>query len=455
MVRDGTQMPAPFLDISAEVATDGERGLLSITFPPDYESSGLMYVYMVARAPVGELQVREFQRSADPDLAVPGPGRIVWRQAHAQASNHNGGQVEFGPDGLLWLAPGDGGGSNDQFGHAQDLGSQLGKLLRIDPRPGDAGGYSIPPDNPYGTSVWAAGLRNPFRFSFDRGSGDLVIGDVGQSAREEIDWVGRADGLGRGGNFGWACREGTVAGPKAPCTPVSSPVFEPVFDYSQGSPRAVTGGYVVRDPGLPSLVGRYVFADTYAGDVRPLDLAQGRASDGSAGLPMRRLLVSFAEDACGHVYVVSLSGTVERMTDPQGPSGTCTLKPDPRPAVGLNAVTPPPVAVAADRTAPVLTLGGARRQRLGRSRTIRLTASCSEACALKSAARIAGVRLRTAARLPAGRTVVVRLRLSRAQAARVRRSLRRHRSLLVRVNARATDAAGNGRSVTRRVRVRR
>ena len=208
---DGSAQATPFLDIRAAVATDGERGLLSMTFAPDYASSGLFYLYLAANDPIspGELQVREYRRSAtDPDRADPA-GRIVWRQAHDQASNHNGGRIEFGPDGRLWFATGDGGGAGDQFGHAQDLTSQLGKLLRIDPRPGNAGSYGIPPDNPYAgrtdvsPSIWAAGLRNPFRFSFDRGSGDLVLGEVGEGAREEIYYVRRADGLGRAGNFGW------------------------------------------------------------------------------------------------------------------------------------------------------------------------------------------------------------------------------------------------------------
>ncbi len=457
VVRDGATLPDPFLDVSADVATDGERGMLSIAFPPDYATTGLLYVYMVAKSPVGELQVREFHRSdANADLADPGPGRIVWHQAHNEGgkSNHNGGQIEFGPDGLLWLAPGDGGGSDDQFGHAQDLGSQLGKVLRIDPRPGDGGGYTTPPDNPYGSTVWARGLRNPFRFSFDRGSGDLLIGDVGQGAREEIDWARRADGLGRGANFGWSCREGAIAGPHPERCPAGTALLEPIFDYSQVSPRAVTGGYVVRDPGLPSLVGRYVYADTYAGDVRSLAPGDARASESSAGLAHRDLLVSFGEDACGHLYVVSLNGTVDRVQD--GAVGACVLKPDPDPAptpapAGTESAAPP-----ADGTAPALVLTASRRQRFGRLLTVRLSALCSEACSLRVGARVAGGSLRSNSRaLAAGRSTALRLRPSRAGARRIGRSLRRHRSLLVRLSARATDAAGNARSVTRRVRVRR
>src|SRR6476469_7116893 len=167
---------------------------------------------MVANNPVGEIQVREYRRStASAELADPASGRIVFRATHNEAGNHNGGQIECGPDGYLSFATGDGGGSNDQFNHAHDLNSPLGKLLRIDPRPGNAGSYTIPAGNPFGTAVWAYGLRNPFRFSFDRGTGDLLIGDVGQGAREEVDRSPRASGLGRGGDYGWACREGPVA----------------------------------------------------------------------------------------------------------------------------------------------------------------------------------------------------------------------------------------------------
>src|SRR4051794_35330595 len=305
LIRDGSVRPAPFLDISSEVrSSDNERGLLSIAFAPDYATSGRFYVYMTAANPVGELQVREYHRSAaDPDRADPA-GRIVWSQAHDEAANHNGGTLDFGPDGYLWFATGDGGGGNNQFGHARDLGSQLGKVLRIDPRASGSLAYTVPPDNPFGTAVWASALRNPFRFSFDhRGSNDLFIGDVGQDTAEEIDWVRAAEGLGRGADFGWACREGFGAGPTA-CDPGPTYV-PPILDYSQGSPRAVAGGVVVHDPGLPTLVNRYVYADTYTGDVRSLVPARPRATgDRSAGLPSRSPLVAFGQDYCGHLYVV-------------------------------------------------------------------------------------------------------------------------------------------------------
>src|SRR3954454_1066293 len=328
VIVNGTVKSAPFADLTGQVGLDGERGLLSIAFPPDYQTSGLAYVYLAA--PDGELQIRELRRSAgNPDVS-DGTQRIVWRQAHDEAANHNGGTLAFGPDGMLWFATGDGGGGDDVFGHAQDLGSQLGKVLRIDPRTATA--YRVPAGNPYGNAIWAAGLRNPFRFSFDRASGDLFIGDVSQSTREEIDWVRFADGLGRAGNYGWACFEGFGPGPKS-CNPPN--YIPPIHDYAQGSPRAVTGGVLVRDPGVPTLTGRYIYADSFNPDIRSLVPGRPATGDTSTGLS-RANVVAFAEDACGHVYVVSIDpGSVERIQD--GAPGACVPAPDPRPLPGADA----------------------------------------------------------------------------------------------------------------------
>jgi glucose/arabinose dehydrogenase len=454
VVRDGTVLPTPFLDIRGLVATDGERGLLSMTFAADYETTGLFYVYAVANNPLGELQVREYRRSAtDPDRADP-TGRVVWRQSHDQAANNNGGQVEVGPDGLLWLATGDGGGSNDQFGHAQDLGSQLGKLLRIDPRPGGAGSYTVPPDNPYAgrldvaNAIWAAGLRNPFRFSFDRGSGDLVIGDVGQSAREEVDYERVADRLGRGGNFGWPCFEGSVGGP-GNCA--VNGYLAPVFEYSQSGSRSITGGYVVRDPGLPTLLGRYVYADYFNGSVRSNFLSTPHAADDRAsGLPARPNLASFGEDACGHLYVVSLNGTVDRVQD--GAVGACVLKPTP-PSL-IPPPGPPPVI---DTTAPQLQVTAARRQSARGVLAVRVAVTCDEPCLLAASAKVRGITsLRQIQNeLPARRRILVRMRPTKQGTKRIKRSLKRRGSLSVTITLRATDAAGNQARATRSVRLRR
>ena len=329
VVRDGTALATPVLTIP-DVSTAGERGLLSIAFAPDYATSGLFYVYL-AREPDGRLEVREYRRSAaNPDVADPA-GRTVWFADHPGESNHNGGTIAFGRDGYLWLATGDGGGQNDVHDNAQNPARPLGKLLRIDPHPGNAGAHTIPAGSPFGNAVWSVGLRNPFRFSFDRITGDVVIGDVGGAAREEIDFA-RFPGLGSGANYGWPCREGLVAGPRS-CPGQS--FTDPVAEYSTGSPRAVTGGVVVRDPGLPTLVGRYLYADYYDGVVRSLALGLPRATDDRpAGLATVPNLGAFGEDACGHVYVVSNNGTVSRVQD--GALGPCV-----RGFAGTTAAPPP------------------------------------------------------------------------------------------------------------------
>jgi hypothetical protein len=455
VIRGGQTLATPFLDLKADVENDNERGMLSIAFPPDYATSGLFYVYLVAHNPLGELQIREYRRSSsDPDRAEPA-GRIVWRQAHNEAGNHNGGTIQFGPDGMLWFATGDGGGSNDQFGHARDLDSQLGKLLRIDPRPSGTGTYTVPAGNPFGTAVWAYGLRNPFRFSFDlRGAGDLFIGDVGQTAREEIDRVRRSAGLGRGADFGWPCREGLADGPGA-CDP-ASPYAPPIFDYSQGSPRAVAGGVVVHDPGLPSLLGRYLYADTYEGIVRSLIPGFPAARDAKpvAGLEQRSAIVAFGEDACGHVYVVSLAGRVDRIQE--GAVGACvpqpgTAGPPGAPGPGPGSAGPP------DRTKPQITIRIARKGRVGRRATPRILLVASEACRVTIRARLAGARFkRVRTPLRAGRRTIVRLRpRSRKAVQSIHRSLRRHKRVKLSVAVTAVDAAGNTSRASRKLKVRR
>jgi glucose/arabinose dehydrogenase len=452
VVVNGTVRSTPFANLTGQVGLDGERGLLSIAFPPDYQSSGLAYVYLTA--PDGELQIRELRRSAsNPDVS-DGSQRIAWRQTHDEASNHNGGTLTFGPDGMLWFATGDGGGGNDVFGHAQDLGSQLGKVLRIDPRTGT--GYRVPAGNPYGNAIWAAGLRNPFRFSFDRGTGDLFIGDVGQGAREEIDWVRFADGLGRAGNYGWACFEGFAPGPKD-CDPGPG-YIPPIHDYSLDTPRAVTGGVLVRDPGLPTLSGRYIYADSFRPDIRSLVPGRPATGDASTGLS-RNDVVAFAEDACGHVFVVSIDGSVERIQD--GAPGACVLTPDPRPLPGTTGPgggTPPPAAPApvADTAKPRLRAGVKGRKTLATRRRLRVAVTANEPAAVRITGRLRGVaRFRTVRRqLPAARRVVLNVRVTKKTARKLRRTLRRKR-VIAALTIRARDAAGNERRVTRRVKIAR
>jgi len=238
VVVDGARAATPFLDVTSSVNADGERGLLSIAFPHDYAASGLFYVFYTAND--GDLVVLEGRRSAtDPNQSDPAHRRILFTVEHSSATNHNGGQVAFGPDGALYVSTGDGASDPAQ---AQNGSSRLGKILRVDPR--------VSPD----PAVWALGLRNPWRFSFDRLTGDMFIGDVGNSTQEEVDFA-PAGAANR--NYGWPTCEGTIP---TPC-PVAGSVAPILALPRSAGYRSVVGGVVVRDPGLPTLQGRYLFGD--------------------------------------------------------------------------------------------------------------------------------------------------------------------------------------------------
>jgi glucose/arabinose dehydrogenase len=318
IVRDGRVLRTPFLDISSQIVSGGEQGLLGLAFAPDYASSGRFYVDYTDRN--GDTRVVEYRRGASADRANPRSARQLLFQDQPE-SNHNGGQLAFGPDGLLYVGLGDGGGGDDQhgpIGNAQNLGTLLGKILRIDPRPSGGQPYGIPADNPFvgrsgaKPSIYAWGLRNPWRFSFDRATGDLTIGDVGQDHVEEVDF--RTKGTGRGTNFGWRAWEGTRH--EDPSVRVSGDV-KPVLQYTHDRGGcSVTGGYVIRDARLPALAGRYVYGDFCAGDLLTARLRQGGASGRRAlGLHVSSLS-SFGEDGRGRVYVASLDGPVYRL-DPR------------------------------------------------------------------------------------------------------------------------------------------
>jgi len=295
-----------FLDIRDQVLDGGERGLLSVAFPPDFASSGLFYVYVTDGT--GDIVVREFRRISS-TRADPSSGREVIRVEHREFGNHNGGQLQFGPDGLLYMATGDGGGGGDPFAAGQDLDTLLGKLLRISPEPGNAGPYGIPADNPFvgapgRDEIYSYGLRNPWRFSFDRESGRIAIGDVGQGSREEVDYETRGDAA--GANFGWSLFEGTerFASPDG----VKPPGYQgPIHDYSHdGGGCAITGGYVVRDRKLDSLYGRYVYADLCVGELRSLvPRLDGARKDRSLRI-VREGISSFGEGRGGRILVASV-----------------------------------------------------------------------------------------------------------------------------------------------------
>jgi hypothetical protein len=385
VLRDGVLQPQPFLELSGLFA-DGEGGLLSIAFAPDYATSGLLYTY--ASSADLHVEIAEYRRSAfDPGRADPATRRLLLRIPHPGQTNHWGGQLQFGPDGFLYAGTGDGGGANDPVENAESLGSLLGKLLRIDPRAG-AAPYAIPPGNPFvglpgaRPEIWAFGLRNPWRFSFDRASGDLTLADVGQGAWEEVDFAPR--GTGAGAFYGWDAFEGMARLPAEPlpAAPHTPPVL--VRPHSEGD-CSITGGYVVRAPDLPSLAGRYLHADFCTGVVRSAVLQPGSAQgDAPLGLSVASPS-SFGEDLEGCVYVVSLGGAVFRLTESPAPVVPCRADSPPvPPAPGPSpAPAPPqPAPAAVDTTAPETTIErgpGARTT----NRRVTLVATVSEQARLE------------------------------------------------------------------------
>lgn len=309
-----------FLDLKTPrlVAAGGERGLLSVAAAPNYVES--QHLYASYTRPDGALEVDEF--TADGYSVPLSTRRPLLAVPHAKAANHNAGQLQFGPDGYLYISTGDGGGAGDTDGNAQNLGSLSGKILRIDPHASGAQAYTIPPDNPFvggaHPEIWSYGFRNPWRFSFDRLTGALLIGDVGQGEREEVDYRTQPDPA-RGENFGWNCREGLIpySNPGTACDGLPASAFiDPIYDYGHdGGGCAIVGGYVVRDPSLGDLDGRYLFTDNCDGTIRSLVPGQPFASDArSEGLSVSGPS-SFGEDSCGRVYVAALGGggTVSRL----------------------------------------------------------------------------------------------------------------------------------------------
>ena len=320
VIRGGRRVARPFLDLRAKVVSGGEQGLLSMAFAPDYARTRRFYVNYTDRS--GTQSVVEYRRSKDSrDRALTG-GRLVLRY-DGEESNHNGGLVVFGPDKLLYIGTGDGGGADDQHGprgNAQDLGSLLGKILRIDPRRSGGRPYGVPSSNPFVNrsgargEIYSYGLRNPWRFSFDRSTGALAIGDVGQDEIEEIDFAAKGDASGV--NYGWRPFEGSRRTPGISAGEDAAGHVPPVLELSHGDGNcSVTGGYVVRDKDVPALAGRYVYGDFCKGQLRSAKLSPGSAGDDKPipGVANVDQLSSFGEDARGRVYVTSLSGSVYRL----------------------------------------------------------------------------------------------------------------------------------------------
>jgi len=308
VLQDGQLLDTPFLDIDDRVDDSGnEQGLLGLTFHPDYENNGWFYVNYTRGG--GDTVIARYQVTGDPNLADPNSERVILG-APQPFPNHNGGGLAFGPDGYLYLGLGDGGAAGDPFGNGQSLGTLLGKVLRIDVNGGEP--YAVPSDNPFANGggqpeIWAYGLRNPWRISFDRATGDMFIGDVGQGAWEEVDFI-PADSPG-GENFGWKYREGAHdyegGGPGG--------LIDPAAEYSHGEGGcSITGGYVYRGAALPEWQGVYLYGDYCSGYVWGLiPSAGGWQSDLLFETGMR--VSSFGEDEAGELYLANLQGAIYRL----------------------------------------------------------------------------------------------------------------------------------------------
>jgi glucose/arabinose dehydrogenase len=345
-VRNGTVLAQDFLNLTTAVLSGGERGLLGMAFAPDYATSGRFYVNFTNTP--GDTVIARFRRSSDPAVADPA-SRFDLRWGSAQQpsiaqpfSNHNGGHLAFGPDGYLYIGLGDGGAGSDPHHLAQTPDTLLGKMLRIDVGVPDAHptGYVVPADNPFVTGaggtlpeIWSFGLRNPWRYSFDTGTGALLIGDVGQAAWEEINY----EPAGRGGrNYGWRNREGShdhvTTRP-----PAFEPLTDPIHEYDHSVGRSITGGYVYRGGALgTAYVGRYFFADFIRSRVWSIGLTVGGDGEATASARTEHTaelggtgevanVASFGVDADGELYVVSYArGAVLKIVSTAAPPATPT-----------------------------------------------------------------------------------------------------------------------------------
>ncbi len=311
-----------FLDISARMSCCGERGLLGLAFHPDYAANGRFFVRYTD--PAGNLRISEFHVGSSPDKADPASEKILLTIPHPSYANHNGGRIAFGPDGYLYIGTGDGGSGGDPNNHGQSLATLLGKMLRIDvdhastDRP-----YAIPPTNPFvGRAgalgeIFAYGLRNPYSFSFDRETGDLWIGDVGQDKWEEIDHAPASFGGGSGIDYGWSVMEGNHCyKPSSGCDSVS--MVPPIAEYAHGTGDsigcAVIGGYVYRGSAHPDLYGRYFFGDECSGRVWNITAAGPLSQAPQLLLSSGLNIVGWGEDKDGELYLVAANGTMYQLT---------------------------------------------------------------------------------------------------------------------------------------------
>ncbi len=319
LLIDGALLDTPFLDITDLVNSNGnEQGLLGLAFAPNYSASGFFFVNYTDTN--GDTMIARYQVSgADPNQADAASAFVVL-QLEQPASNHNGGMVAFGPDGYLYIGTGDGGGGGDRYGNGQNPATLLGKMLRLDVTSDPAQPYTIPADNPWVTAdwdgqdvndeIWAVGLRNPWRYSFDRATGDLWIGDVGQNQMEEIDYTPADSGGGL--NYGWPMMEASACYNSDECD--TDGLVLPVAEYSHSGHCSVTGGYVYRGAAFPALQGVYLYGDYCSGTLWATWFNADGAWHTAIVLEDGGTLSSFAEDHAGELYVTDLNaGTLSRI----------------------------------------------------------------------------------------------------------------------------------------------
>ncbi|MDX2241921.1 MAG: PQQ-dependent sugar dehydrogenase [Leptolyngbyaceae cyanobacterium bins.302] len=316
IVQNGTVLPTPFLDIRERVLTGGEQGLLSVAFPAGYADKQHFYVYYTNRA--GNIAIARYSLTSDPNVADPTSEQIILTIDHPNFTNHNGGQLAFGADGFLYIGTGDGGGGGDPSNNAQNPNSLLGKILRIDVETPGTTTYTIPttnpfvaatdPNNVYRDEIWALGLRNPWRLSFDRQTNDLYIADVGQNAVEEVN-MQLASSLG-GENYGWRFFEGSQ-----PFNAAGSPpgLTFPVAEYAHSQGRSITGGYVYRGLEYSALQGVYLYGDFISGNIWALRRS-GTGWENQLLQDTSLSISSFGEDAQGNLYLANYSnGTIYKV----------------------------------------------------------------------------------------------------------------------------------------------
>jgi glucose/arabinose dehydrogenase len=315
IVQDGKLLPAPFADLTKQVTAGGEQGLLGLAFDPQFAKNGRLFVYYTGRN--AHEQVWEL-RAKSGSNTVSGFRRLLLDMSDPY-SNHNGGDLQFGPDGYLYIGTGDGGSGGDPQNRSQNPNSPLGKLLRIDVDKHPSGRpYAIPPGNPYAKSgkglklLYAWGLRNPWRYSFDRSTGDLWIGDVGQDHWEEVDHVAKGKGL--AANFGWSVYEGRHSFKPSESLTGGGHSVNPVAEYSHSEGCSITGGYVYRGPSIPGLSGHYVYTDYCSArmwTIRPGSTTPTEVTSVAQAVDLKSPS-SFGEGDDGTLYLVSQAGVLYR-----------------------------------------------------------------------------------------------------------------------------------------------